>query len=246
MIYFLLFGIGLVAFALSTIAGGGGALIVVAVLGGFLPANKIAPVVQLGNFIGRPSRVWVFREFIRWDIVKWYLPFAIVGAFIGAYFFTRLNAEWVLPVIAVFLITTPVQFRFGKKKQAFKMSVFAFAPLGFLVSFVSSLVGATGMVLNPFYLNFGVTKEELIATKAVNSFIVGMVQVSTYASFGLLSGKYFYFGLCIGLGAIFGNLIGKFWLSNISDKRFLQLVILVMFISGCVMLFRLIASYVQN
>lgn len=242
MIYALLFGVGLIAFALSTIAGGGGALIAVTALGAILPANKIAPVVQLGNFLGRPSRVWIFRKFIRWDIVKWYVPFAMIGAFVGAYFFTLLNAEWILPVIALFLISTPLQFRFGKRKRAFKMSVYAFAPLGMVISFVSSIVGATGMVLNPFYLNFGVTKEELIATKAINSFIVGLVQVSTYASFGLLGGKYFYFGLSIGVGAIFGNLIGKHWLSKISDKRFLQLVILVMFISGCVMLIQFFTS----
>lgn len=242
MIYVMLFGIGLIAFALSTIAGGGGALIAVTILGGILPANKIAPVVQLGNFLGRPSRVWIFRQFIRWDIVKWYVPSAIIGAFIGAYFFSLLNADWIIPVIALFLISTPLQFRFGKKKRTFKMSIYAFAPLGMLISFISSIVGATGMVLNPFYLNYGVTKEELIATKAINSFIVGLVQVSTYASFGLLSGKYFYYGLCIGVGAVFGNLIGKHWLSKISDKRFLQLVILVMFISGCVMLFRFMAT----
>lgn len=234
---FLVLGfLGFIAFAVSTVASGGGALILVGTLGSLIPSNAIAPVVHLGNFLGRPSRVWIFRKHIRWDIVLYYLPSAILGGFIGAYFFAHLELEWVIPIIAIFLISTPFQYRFGKKKQAFSMSLWMFVPLGSIVSFVSSLIGATGMVLNPFYLNAGVSKEELIGTKAVNSFVVGLVQVGTYASFGLLDGVKLYYGLSIGIGALVGNFVGKRWLTKISDKRFLQLVILLMFITGCLML----------
>lgn len=242
-LYVFLGFLGFIAFAISTVAGGGGALILVASLGSLIPSNAIAPVVHLGNFLGRPSRVWIFRHHIRWDIVLYYLPAAMIGGFIGAYFFAHLQLEWIIPIIAVFLISTPLQYRFGKKKRAFAMSLWMFAPLGLVVSFVSSLIGATGMVLNPFYLNAGVSKEELVGTKAVNSFVVGLVQVSTYVSFGLLDGDKLYYGLSIGVGALIGNVVGKRWLAKISDKRFLQLVILLMFITGCIMLAKYLAGF---
>lgn len=113
-----------------------------------------------------------------------------------------------------------------------------FIPLGFIVSLISTLFGATGAVLNPFYLNIGLIKEELIATKAANSFFVGVAQLSTYAFLGALQGELWIYGLLIGGGAVVGNILGKNLLSKMSDEGFRKLVILTMMISGIVMIVR--------
>lgn len=234
----ILFFLGFIAFAVSTIAGGGGALITVSAGSFLLPLDQMTPVVQLGNFVGRPTRIFIFWKNVRWDIAKWYLPAAWVGAFLGAWLFVQMELEWLKLIVAVFLISTLWQFRFGKKKQSFKMSVKAFAPLGFIVCFISSITGATGAVLNPFYLNLGVKKEELVATKAVNSFLVAIVQLSTYSFFGKLHGDLWLYGLAIGAGAAGGNFLGKRLLSQMSDKRFMQWVIAMMVLTGVVMLWQ--------
>lgn len=57
------------------------------------------------------------------------------------------------------------QFRFGKKKKSFNVQLWHFAPIGLLVSVLGTIIGALGPVLNPFYLNYALEKEELIATK---------------------------------------------------------------------------------
>lgn len=239
MDYVLIFFAGFLAFTVSTVAGGGGALLLVPITSFFLPVNAVPPVVQLGNFLGRPTRVMLFWKFIRWDIVKVYLPAAWVGAFLGAWLFVHLDLRWVQALIGIFLITTIFQYRFGQKSRSFPMQLWMFAPLGGLVCFVSSVIGATGAVLNPFYMNFGVSKEELVATKAVNSFLVAIVQLSTYGFFGVLTADLWPYGLCIGLGAAFGNVIGKRWLAHMSEERFKQWVIAMMVISGVVMLVKL-------
>ena len=118
-----------------------------------------------------------------------------------------------------------------------------FAPLGFAVCFFSSLVGATGAVLKPFYLNYGVVKEELIATKAVNSFFVALIQISTYAAFGILAGELWGYGLAIGLGAAVGNFLGKRLLKSMSNDLFKKLVLVMMLISGIVILYQQLSAY---
>lgn len=243
MDYILLFLFGFGAFTISTIAGGGGALILIPLVGFFVREDAVAPLVQMGNFIGRPTRIFLFRKHIRWDISRVYLPFAFVGAFLGAWLFASLSMKGLQLVLGVFLVSTIFQYRFGKKQQSFKMKRWYFAPLGFAVCFLTSLIGATGAVLNPFYLNYGVTKEDLIGTKAVNAFFVALVQLPSYAFFGKLYGEMWLMGLSIGLGAAAGNFLGKHWLKRISDRRFLQLVIILMLISGLVMIIRAIKFY---
>lgn len=244
-IYLWLFIAGMTAFTFSTLAGGGGALILVPIVDSLIGTRAVSPVVHLGNFIGRPTRILLFRKHIDWQVVRHYLPSAILGALLGAWIFAEVKLSYLQIIIASFLISTLWQFRLGKKKQSFSMPIRGFIPLGFAIALVSTLVGATGPVLNPFYLNYGITKEKLIATKAVNSFLLAIVQLSSFTFFGALYGKMWSYGLAIGLGAAVGNILGKRWLKGISDQRFRQLLIAFMAISGLIMLFKLIFDWIN-
>ena len=245
-IYGLLFIFGFLAFTISTIAGGGGALILVPLINFFVTKDAVAPLVHLGNLIGRPTRIVLFWKQIRWDIAKHYLPLGLVGAVLGAWLFSTMRIEWLQIVIGLFLVSTIWQYRWGKKPRSFEMKLKYFGPLGFGVCFFSSLIGATGAVLNPFYLNYGIQKEELIATKSANSFIISIVQIGTYAKFGMLTGELWLYGIAIGLGAAGGNFLGKRLLKSISDKRFLKLVIFMMVISGLAILAQQLWPYLQT
>lgn len=233
-----LFMAGILAFIVSTLAGGGGALILVPLLNATVGVNQTAVVLNLGTFIGRPARLLLFWSDINWRIVAYYAPAAIVGAWLGAYLFTSIKITWLQLLIGVFLISTLWQFRWGKKQRSFQMPVMAFIPLGFAVSVLGTLVGALGPVLNPFYLNAGLIKESMIATKTANSFLMGVAQLSGYAYFGALTGQSMSYGLALGAGAIIGNIIGKKLLQTISTTAFLRWVIAFMVISGAVLIYK--------
>lgn len=232
------------AFAFSTVAAGGGAMIMLPVAKELLGAGAAAPVVQLGNFVGRPTRIVLFWKSIQWKVVRVYLPLALLGAFLGAWLFAKTESKWLQLIIAVFLVSSFWQFRFGKKQRSFPMKLAWFAPLGFIVAFLSSVVGATGPVLNPFYLNYGLQKEELVATKAANSFFIAMVQLPTYAFFGALEGDMWLKGIVMGVGAALGNFLGKKWLSRISNKAFRGLLVWMMLIIGLIYLGMWLKDYV--
>lgn len=239
----LLFGLGVFAFIISTLSGGGGALIMVPILNALIGVDKTAPVLNLGTFIGRPSRLIIFWKNIDWKVCLRYAPAAIVGAFVGSWLFSQFRWEWLQIVVGVFLISTVFQYRFGKKQRSFHMPLWFFVPLGFIVSILGTIIGALGPVLNPFYLNYGLEKEDMIATKTANSFLMGLSQISSYAFFGLLKGEYWAYGLALGLGATLGNVIGKRFLKNMKSVTFRRWVIALMVISGFLLIYSQIKTW---
>lgn len=237
-IYLLLFVCGIIAYIVSTLSGGGGALLLLPIVSFILGANTVAPVINLGNMIGRPARLILFWKDIKWELVIFYVPSAILGAVVGANIFIQLDASAIQLLLGVFLIFLALQYKWGKVKKTFQVKKWHFVPLGFIVLLISTLFGATGAILNPFYLNYGLVKEELIATKTANSFFAGIFQISSYVYLGALSKDLWIYGIFIGLGAIVGNIIGKRVLKGISDKLFIQLVLLVTLISGIIMIYK--------
>lgn len=238
MSFFILFIAGLLAYLLSTLAGGGGALILLPIVGFFLAPHAVAPVLNLGNMIGRPARLILFWKYINWKLVYYYVPSAWLGALFGAFIFVKLNAGLMYFLLGAFLIISAIPFNLGRKKAYLKMKPVYFIPIGFIVSFISTVFGATGAVLNPFYLNMGLVKEELIATKTANSFFTGIAQISAYVFWGALDLELGLWGLSIGLGAIIGNIFGKKILEKISELNFRRAVVVLMWISGLMMLYK--------
>ncbi|HLS29680.1 MAG TPA: sulfite exporter TauE/SafE family protein [Flavobacteriaceae bacterium] len=238
----LIFGTG--AFILSTISGGGGSLVLVPVLNWLLGVTKTAPVLNLGTFLGRPARLIIFWKHIKWKVCLYYAPAAIIGAWLGAWTFSNFKAEWLQIVVGIFLISTVWQYRFGKKKKSFEMRLWYFIPLGLLVSIFGTIIGALGPVLNPFYLNLGLDKEDLIATKTANSFLMGMSQIGSYTFFGLLHNEMWLYGIALGLGATVGNVIGKKFLSKMKSSTFRVFVIILMVISGFLLIYRQLKTLV--
>jgi hypothetical protein len=168
---------------------------------------------------------------------------AIPATLAAGYFFTSVRVEFLKIFIGLFLVSTLFQYRFGKKASSFSVKRSVFAWLGVGVPFISTLVGGMGPVLNPFYLNYGLTKESLIATKTANSFFVGIIQIGTYSFFGLLQGDLWWFGLALGLGASVGNYLGKKLLSRMKDSSFRIWVVIFMVISGALLIYRGLASF---
>ncbi len=226
---------GVLSFSLSTLTGGGGALLLVPYTTFLLGIGSTAPVVNLGTFIGRPTRLILFWKHIYWPLVWRYAPAAVVGAWLSGQLFTHLSLAWVQLFVGLFLISTVFQYRFGKRKQSFNMKLPYFIPLGLLVSTIGTLVGGMGPVLNPFYLNVGLQKEALIATKTANSFILGLAQISTYSFLGLLHQELWVYGAMLGIGTSIGNLFGKKLLQRMSNEQFRIWLIVAMVISGSLM-----------
>ena len=237
----LLAGAGYVAWLISILSGGGGAMLLMPLLTWTLGPRSVAPVIAMVTLFDAPVRLRFFWQHVRWDVIRWYLPGAIAGALLGTFVFDRLaetQAHWLKVLVGLFLVSTVLQYGFGKRERSFRMRLWAFTPIGFLVSLVSGVIGEAGPVLNPFYLNYGVQKEELIGTKSFNSIGMQTTKLAGYFAFGALLKEFLIYGLVIGCAAAAASWTGKRLLGRMEGQRFRQFVVTLMVFTGCLMLWQ--------
>jgi len=227
---------GFVSWLISTAAAGGGEFIFISAVALLLGGRAVAPVVTLGNLLAVPSRIVIFRKDIDWKIVRWFLGGALPGGLLGAWVFAHTKAEWLRIVVALFLLSAPLQYRFGERELSFRVRLWWFLPAGLTVAFLSGLIGGMGPVLNPLYLNYGTVKEEMVGTKSVNSSLMHVAKIGTYATLGAIRREYLVYALVVGAMAIPANWIAARWLKRLSAKSFRVLVIWLMAASGVFLL----------
>ena len=246
------------AWIVSTLAGGGSPFVLIPLVNLLMGAASVPPVITIGMFLGNAHRVLLFWREINWELTMWYAPGAIIGSFLGAYTFTQIHLDWLQLIIGVFLIVSAVLLAIEKNpviaevktdllteppkdslsinESGHKLKAWYIMPAGFLKAFVSGLVGTTGPVLNPFYLRYGLVKEQLLATKATHVVIIHLVKIITYGAFAALSREEVVAGLAIGIAAIPANLVGKAILNRMSPDQFRQIVLAFMSVGGIWML----------
>jgi uncharacterized membrane protein YfcA len=238
MIFVLLFVFGSLAWFFSTVAAGGAATLLIPIITFILGAQMVAPIISVAALIANPSRAFIFRHHVDWQVIRYLLTGSVIGAVIGAWLLTRMDIQIIQIVLGLFLISYVLQDKFSKSKLGLKMKLSWFFPLGFSVSFLSGLIGATGPVHNPFMLSYGLEKEQLVATKAINSFVMQLTKLLSYGAFGVLSMQIAAYGLALGAGAILGVFMARKHLENIDVAQFRQYTLFLMFFCGVVMLFK--------
>ena len=236
--YLLLAGSGFVAWIVSTIGGGGGALLLVPLVGFVAGAQAIAPVTTLATLVAGGGRAFVFWKDIDWSVVRWGLPGALLGGFFGAVLFSRAPAEWLQILVGLFLVSTVLQYHFGRKERTFEVAKWWFFPAELVTGFLDGLIGAVGPVMNTLYLNAGVTKERMVGTKTAVSLPTHFVKIGTYTTLGAIAGQLWLFGLAAGAGALASNWLARRLLRDMPELRFRAIVVGFMVLSGIIMIWQ--------
>lgn len=110
------------------------------------------------------------------------------------------------------------------------------AVVGFFAGFVSGITGAIGLLFNRFYLKYGLTKEEIVATRAANEVSLHVIKLAMYIALGLYSQTASWLGLTIAVGAVLSAYTVKFILPHLSDFVFRKIGYGAMVLSGVVLL----------
>lgn len=216
-----------IAWFLSSLIGGGSPLILIPLISLLLSTSAIAPVITTGMLCGNAQRVGLYWQHIEWRLVAWCLPSASVGAVLGAFVVSRTQIEWLSLLLVGFLLVSVFGLLRSERSQSpnFNVKAWYFLPVGFGDAFCSGLIGSTGPVLQPLYLGYGLTKEQVLATKSFNVLGVHIIKLFAYSMFGVLSWPYVGYGLVIGLAALPGNFLGRQVLKQMSEQQFRRLVI---------------------
>lgn len=238
MTFIILLIAGGIAWFISTIAAGGAAMLMIPLITLMLGPQSVAPAISLGAFLANPSRAWLFRNHVDWKVCHWLIPGSLLGAILGAWTFTQISPQWIEIFLGLFLVSTVFQYQFGKSTRSFPMKKRWFFPLGVVVSFLSGVIGGTGPVHNPFMLNYGLEKERLVATKAINSLVMQLTKLIAYTGFGAMTLEIGSYGLVIGIGGAIGAWFASKHLKNIDPTRFRVYTLILMPICGAILLIK--------
>ena len=216
----------------STITGCGSPVLLIPLVGFYLGLQAVAPTLTIGMLLGNSQRIALYWQEIDRPIVAWFLPGAAVGASLGAFAISKLQTEWVALLLGVVLFLSALDL-FGQSSSTnHRIQRWHFLPAGMAYSFLSGLVGSAGPLLNAMYLGYGLSKEEMIATKAANQVFMHATKVLFYCLFGVMSLKYLLYGLAIGLAALPGNWLGQKVLVNMKESSFRKLAFTFIALSG--------------
>ncbi len=232
------FFLSYLAFSLSAICGGGAGLMLIPVLGQMLPVSQVPAALSIGTFTSSASRIIVFYAKIRWDIVRWFVPAALPAVWLGAWLLRFVNPLYLEIAMGLFLVSNlPFVFR-KPKNQAVdqKTTRLALVLIGFSAGFVSGLTGAVGLLFNQFYLRYGMSKEEIVATRAANEIVLHLIKIVLYTWFGLISMKVVALGVVVAAAALLSTYTMKWVLPRVSEGLFRKIGYSAMVFSGVAML----------
>lgn len=246
---FLLFIGSILAFWISAICGGGASLILIPILNLIIPTSIVPFSLTIGTFTSSASRITAFRKSVHWKIFFWFVPFSIPAVLIGAYFIKFINPIYLQIIVAVLLIANVSQLFLNKKQQDKEEKPspkYILALVGFLAGFVSGITGAIGLLFNRFYLKYGLTKEEIIATRAANEIILHIIKLVIYILLGLYSKNALFLGLTIAFASIISSYTVKYILPLFSDFAFRKVGYAAMVISGITLFYSSAQKIIQQ
>ncbi|WP_312554791.1 sulfite exporter TauE/SafE family protein [Empedobacter brevis] len=246
---FLLFIGAILAFWISAICGGGASLILIPILNLIIPTSVVPFSLTIGTFTSSASRITAFRKSVHWKIFFWFVPFSIPAVLIGAYFIKFINPIYLQIIVAILLIANVPQLFLNKKQQDKEEKPspkYILALVGFLAGFVSGITGAIGLLFNRFYLKYGLTKEEIIATRAANEIILHIIKLVIYILLGLYSKNALLLGLTIAFTSIISSYTVKYILPLFSDFAFRKVGYAAMVISGITLFYSSAQKIIQQ
>lgn len=225
----------IIAFWISAICGGGASLILIPLLNLVLPSSVVPFALTIGTFTSSASRIAVFKKSINWEMFFWFVPFSIPAVLLGAWLMKYVDPTYLQFLVALFLVTNVTELFRNKKeiqKEEKPYPKYILALVGFFAGLVSGVTGAIGLLFNRFYLRYGLTKEEIVATRAANEIFLHLIKLLIYILLGLYSKSALWFGIAIASGAIISSYTVKYILPYLSEFVFRKIGYGAMVISG--------------
>jgi len=218
MIYLLLILATLLTSLISGVLSMAGGMILMGVFGFFLPVPAAMVLHGVAQAFSNGSRMWLYREHIHYGVLGPYFAGAVIvlAAFIGFSIVPNKGVMFLLvgllPLLAI-LMPPSLHLRVERKPVAFVC--------GILVTAAQMLAGASGPILNVFYINSDLNRYEVLATKAVTQTLGHVIKLIYYAFFVTLAVQLpAWFYPAIIAAAIGGNWVAGFIVERMQDDQF--------------------------
>ncbi|MGB0893835.1 MAG: sulfite exporter TauE/SafE family protein [Parashewanella sp.] len=238
MSYLIVILVSIAAFGISSVSGGGAGLLLIPLVGHFVIAEQVPVAITIGTATSSISRICLFFNNIQWYMVGWIVSFSLLGIALGAWLLSYLDTSFIELALSMFLMSNLLMI--FKKQTADEVTtdfpVYFLSIVGFLIGAISSLVGAVGVLFNRIYFKYGLSNEQVIATRAANEIVSHLIKLAVYAYLGILSLQAMKIGALVAMSAIIATFVVKLFINRIPKMVFVKIGYSAMVISGLFML----------
>jgi uncharacterized protein len=215
-ILILLFGFGFLASFIDSVVGGGGLISIPALLLTGLPLPVVLGTNKLASSMSSltSSIAFVRSGKINFNLVKYLIPFSLIGAVLGSYTVRHVPASFLKPLV-IFLLIVVTVYTFFKKdwgktstfKGITKKTRFFSILIAFVIGFYDGFFGAgTGSFLIFSFLFLGFDFVTAAGNAKALNFSSNVASLITFIFLGSVS---YIHGLVMGIAMIAGAIVGS-------------------------------------
>ena len=196
-------------------------------------AAVLMPVLLLMDLLG----IAVFRKDFDKALLKFLVPFALVGTVVGALLFKLLDAKVVAGLVgALTLLFLAQRLIFPPKPEGLPPPRWLGALLGITAGFTSFIAHAGGPPISAYVIPLRLSPIKFTATMAFLFFVINLSKWIPYAWLGLLDMRNMSTSLVLLPLVPIGVWIGVRFARRVSPVLFYRLLYGGMFITGCKLL----------
>ncbi len=203
---------------LSGILGMAGGMILMAVLATTLPVAAAMILHGAIQLTANGSRAWFLRSHVEWNVLPWYA----LGA--GGVL-TLFIAVTLVPDAGLILLLIGFFSLLGRFSGQFAKLDITQAPMaalcGVVVTAAQLLAGASGPILDVFYLHSPLSRHAIVANKAVTQAFGHLLKIGYYRTLVGVAGElpWWFIGLAM-IVAVAGTRVGTRLLDKLDDSGF--------------------------
>ena len=221
----LLAAVSLATSAISAIVGMAGGTVLLSVMLLFCDPLVALPLHGVIQLVSNGSRTWAQRRDVHWGIAARYSALLLPMGFLGLALLRSLPPDAAQALIGLFVLvatwaphwlligTHPEQLALGRR----------FVVLGGVVGLLNTVIGATGPLISPFFLNLGLDRRELIGTKAACQSLGHLAKLVVFGVSGFAFAAWAAPLALWCLAGVAGTWIGGRILERTSEETFVRL-----------------------
>lgn len=222
--FWLLVGVSFFGSFLSTAAGIGGGVTLLAVMAQVMPPLALIPchgVVQAGSNL---SRVMLFFRHIDWQFMRWFVLGSVIGVGVASKLVVALPIGLLQILLGLFILYSV----WGPKLGNIKVSTPGIIVGGALTTFGSMFVGATGPFVMAFVKPLNYDRMTKVSTFSSVMVTQHTLKIIVFGFLGFAFAAYIpLLALMVGAGFL-GTLVGKRVLMQQSEARFSKILNIIL------------------
>ncbi|MES1946941.1 hypothetical protein C84B14_06316 [Salinisphaera sp. C84B14] len=224
----LLVAAAFVTAVLSGMAGMGGGTLLIALMFALGMQPALALPLHAGvQFAANASRSVAYGRHVRWPALALFALTAVPGPFLVAPWVVDANPDWIRLTLALFVALAVWPSWAARLKIHGRGGLLA---AGAIAGVLGPVVGATGMLVAPFFLRDDWRKEQIIATLAVAQTGSHLLKIGAFSLNGFNAFARLDLLVPMAVAALLGTLVGRRLHGVFSEHGFRQAVRAIMIV----------------